>query len=246
MRKNWSYEETILALNLYLKTSYGRIHHLNPDIIELSKILDRSPNAVALKLANLASLDPALKKAGKKGFDHRSKMDDVIWEEYKENPEDLYFKSEEIWAKYNNKDLLQEFVVDEDIKGFDQLRSVKTRVNQELFRKRLLAIYNSKCPITGLDDDKLLLASHIIPWKDDKTNRLNPRNGVLLSALWDKAFDKGLISFSKDYEIIVSPNLKGVTREYFIEYKKAKVNFPKDFPPEIEFLEYHNNYVFLK
>lgn len=57
----WTREELILAFNLYCKISFGKIHIHNPEIINLSKILDRTPSAVSWKLANFASLDPSLK-----------------------------------------------------------------------------------------------------------------------------------------------------------------------------------------
>lgn len=80
------------------------------------------------------------------------------------------------------------------------------RVNQEFFRNTLLANYNSRCCLTGLSNKALLVASHIKLWKvsDPKTERLAPDNGLLLNALHDKAFDRGLITITKDLMIVVS------------------------------------------
>lgn len=76
-------------------------------------------------------------------------------------------------------------------------RLVIQRVGQDIFRDRLMMYWRSKCPLTGISDPALLRASHIKPWKrcDDDAERLDVHNGLLLSALWDAAFDKGLVTF---------------------------------------------------
>ena len=66
----------------------------------------------------------------------------------------------------------------------------------------VMSAYNGRCCITGLSLSGLLVASHIIPWSHDRDNRVNPRNGLLLSALHDKAFDTGLITI-KDFDMTV-------------------------------------------
>jgi putative restriction endonuclease len=68
----------------------------------------------------------------------------------------------------------------------------------------VLSNYNNKCAITGIDIPELLLASHIIPWSKNEEHRLNPQNGVCFSALYDKAFDKGLIGINTNHEIMFS------------------------------------------
>ncbi len=75
-------------------------------------------------------------------------------------------------------------------------RYVIRRIGQDIFRDRLMAYWQSTCPLTGITDPALLRASHIIPWKDcpDDAERLNVHNGLLLSALWDAAFDKGMVT----------------------------------------------------
>jgi predicted restriction endonuclease len=64
------------------------------------------------------------------------------------------------------------------------------------------------CPLTGIADPALLRASHIVPWAEcSDEQRLDVHNGLLLSALWDAAFDKGLISFTDDGHPLIGPNL---------------------------------------
>jgi hypothetical protein len=62
MRENWNREELIVAFNLYCKIPFERITSRNPEIINLAKIIGRTPSAVALKLVNFARLDPELRK----------------------------------------------------------------------------------------------------------------------------------------------------------------------------------------
>ena len=71
------------------------------------------------------------------------------------------------------------------------------RVGQGIFRDRLITYWQGSCPLTGITDHALLRASHIIPWKDceNDEDRLDVHNGLLLSALWDAAFDRGLVTF---------------------------------------------------
>jgi predicted restriction endonuclease len=70
-------------------------------------------------------------------------------------------------------------------------------IGQDIFRARLMDYWQGRCPLTGITDPALLRASHIIPWSDceSDTERLNVHNGLLLSALWDAAFDRALVTF---------------------------------------------------
>lgn len=82
----------------------------------------------------------------------------------------------------------------------------KGRLGQGQFRKDLLEAYGGACPVTGIEHPDLLVASHIKPWKAcSNAERLDPQNGILLSALVDRLFDRGLITFSSDGRIIFSP-----------------------------------------
>ena len=79
-------------------------------------------------------------------------------------------------------------------------RLIIQRVGQDIFRDRLMTYWQGRCPMTGITDPALLRASHIIAWKNcaNDSERLNVHNGLLLSALWDAAFDRGLVSFDDD------------------------------------------------
>jgi len=85
-------------------------------------------------------------------------------------------------------------------KSTEAERLVIQRVGQDIFRDRLMTYWQGRCPLTGITDPALLRASHIIAWKDcaNDAERLSVHNGLLLSALWDAAFDRGLVTFDDD------------------------------------------------
>jgi hypothetical protein len=88
-------------------------------------------------------------------------------------------------------------------------RLQKVRIGQDRFREAQLIYWNKACPITGISNPELLRASHIVPWAKCESDfeRLDVHNGLLLSSLWDAAFDAGLISFSDEGFAIASPLL---------------------------------------
>lgn len=81
----------------------------------------------------------------------------------------------------------------------------RARIGQGKFRTDLLKLYAGRCAASGLDRSELLRASHIKPWAAcSNSERLDPANGLLLSAGYDAAFDAGLISFDDDGKIILA------------------------------------------
>ena len=92
-------------------------------------------------------------------------------------------------------------------------RMVIQRIGQDVFRDALMDYWGGRCPITGITEPALLRASHIVPWADcTDAQRLDVHNGLLLSALWDAAFDRGLISFADDGTVLASPQLSETAR----------------------------------
>lgn len=251
----WTKEELILAFNLYLKIPFGKMHSTNKDIIHLANLIDRTPGSIALRLANFASVDPVLKAREIKGMDGGKKIVQPIWDEFYDNQEELIFLSEEILAQKEHTSIEQKFediLFDtKDLKGEDIIRAVKTRVNQSVFRQMVLSNYNNKCAITGIDIPELLLASHIIPWSKNEEHRLNPENGICFSALYDKAFDKGLIGINTNHEIIFSDSIKKKKEtefynKYFPSFENQKIIAAQKYIPRKEFLEYHLDTIFNK
>ena len=83
--RRWTEEETKRSLYLYFQTPFGRMHATNPEIIALAKAIDRSPDSVAMKLCNFASLDPKITESGRKGLEGATKLDRQIWAEFNDN-----------------------------------------------------------------------------------------------------------------------------------------------------------------
>ena len=136
---------------------------------------------------------------------------------------------------------LQEIITNS---GTESNAEVHQRIGQNVFRSLLLEIYGGQCCVCGLNIKELLRASHILPWAESKTNRLNPENGLCLSATYDAAFDKYLISFDDDYRMIVSPYIRDfytndTAKEYFERYEGKQLVLPYKFIPNKEFLSKH-------
>lgn len=248
----WTREQTIVAFNLYCKIPFQKASSTNPDIIRIAKIIGRSPNSVKMKIGNFGSFDPELKKKGIVGLANASALDKEIWDEFNGDWEKLAFESERLIAEFSKKNLEQ--VVDIDLDnlpvGKERERIVKTRVNQNFFRQTILSAYNETCCITGLNISELLIASHIVPWSKKKEARMNPRNGLCLNTLHDKAFDRGLITVDADFTIRVSPQIINLKNEavvdFLVKYDGKKIHTPDRFVPEKDFLKYHNDYIFKK
>lgn len=141
-----------------------------------------------------------------------------------------------------SKRLSRRFHIDE--KGTEKEVMAKHRLGQDFFRYMLLNIYNSKCCISGLEIPEVLRASHIIPWAEKEETRLDPSNGLCLSATYDAVFDKHLISLDEDYRLVLSPSLKDAYsseafQTYFLNLEGKKINLPQMYIPSQDFLEEH-------
>ncbi|RUT68068.1 HNH endonuclease [Flavobacterium cupreum] len=251
----WTRDEFILAFNLYLKIEYKKINDQNPDVIKLANLINRSPGSISIRLANFASVDPYHQQRGAGGLQNGGNQVQQIWNEFFNNKEELIFLSEQILAQKENTSIenkYEDILFDiKNLKGQDIIRAVKTRVNQSVFRQMVLSNYNNKCAITGIDIPELLLASHIIPWSKNEEHRLNPENGICFSALYDKAFDTGLIGINTNHEIIFSDTIKKKKEsefynKYFTSLENQKIIVAQKYSPRKEFLEYHLDTIFNK
>ena len=252
-RKLWTRDDLILALNLYLKLPFGKLHSGTPEIIHLARIIGRTSGSIAMRLNNFASVDPYHQQRGIGGLPGGKKQVEPIWAEFINNKNELLFESERILALKEHISLEEKYSDilsgTEHLKGEYKIREVKTRVNQNVFRQIVMANYLSKCAITGIDIPDLLVASHIIPWAKKEEERLNPENGICLSALYDKAYDKGYIGINEKFEILLCTDLKRKHKEeyhskYFAPLVGTKIILPKKYYPKKEFLEFHMDEVF--
>lgn len=250
--RSWTRDELIVAMNLYCKLPFGQLHYRNPVIIALAEKLGRTPSSVAMKLCNFASLDPVQQARGISGLSGASAGDRVVWEEFHSDWERLAFESEQRRAELEGKPVeVQARIPEEELprEGLERERVVRQRVNQQFFRATVFAAYGNRCCITGLAVPELLVAGHIVPWAKDKRNRVNPRNGLCLNALHDRAFDRGFITLSTKLNVKVSPSLKAapiptVTERLLLDYEDAEIRLPERFLPDAELLAWHRKHVF--
>ncbi|MGB9149793.1 MAG: HNH endonuclease [Burkholderiales bacterium] len=249
----WTKEQLKLAFHLYCQLPFGRMHNRNPEIIKLAKLIDRTPSALAMKLVNFASLDPAITSSGRVGLGNAGSLDKEIWDEFHANWENLAIECEILMRKLNgsspNDDDFDELVSSDDYSGQTKKAIVDQRIKQNFFRRAVLSSYQGRCCMSGLSEPRLLIASHIVPWSKNKANRLNPRNGLCLSAIHDKAFDKGLITLTDDLKIIISEELKRRKESFVVEVLLplggCTIEPPERFLPHPDFIKWHRRESFL-
>jgi len=253
----WTKEQLKLAFHLYCQLPFGRLHSRNPEIIQLAKLIGRTPGAVAMKLVNFASLDPAITSTGRAGLGNAGSLDKEVWAEFHSDWEKLALECSLLNAQLR-KEKLSDEVIELDVAEQEGLQDftgetkrvvTEQRIKQHFFRRAVLSSYRGRCCISGLSDARLLTASHIVPWSSDKINRLNPSNGLCLSAIHDKAFDRGLITISDGYEVVLSEQLKrnndAFVAQIFLPLEGRRIELPEKFIPSIAFLSRHRNEIFI-
>jgi len=243
--KKWSRKELIVAFNLYCQLPFGKIHSRNPVIKRVAEKLGRTSSSVAMKMLNFASLDPMIIESGRHGLGNASNADKSVWDEFHKDWEKLALESQ-LFLKETNmipaKDLSK--LRPSDFLGETKKVTAEVRLKQSFFRRAVLSSYQGRCCMTALDDPRLLIASHIVPWSEDKANRLNPSNGLCLSALHDRAFDQHLITVTPDFKIRVSKTLYRSKTTFcetaLLSLDGKQISLPEKFLPALELLRIHN------
>lgn len=230
----WTRDQLIVVMALYFSLPFGKMHKGNPRIVALAQQLGRTPSSVAMKLTNLAALDPAHQSRGVKGLAGHSALDAQVWREFHENWDEMLITGQE------RLDALEKQT--EVINEVESVRKVRTM--QGAFRRVVLAAYSVRCCITGSPVEELLVASHILPWAEFPQERLNPSNGLCLVAHFDRAFDRGLISFDSNLRLLVSPRLRkhagdAVVEGEFLRRAGKPIETPERFSANLEFLNVH-------
>ncbi|MXV79548.1 MAG: HNH endonuclease [Chloroflexi bacterium] len=244
----WTRRELLLALGLYLDPLLGSQDKSNDRIIDLAKRIGRSPDSVVFKMANFKNLDPTA--VG--GFSNVGARDRELWDDVLNRPRQIHEAVSEAWA--NEEPLVDgpsHEMIGINTEGpqlTEAMSTTKSRRGQDLFRRAVLNAYQNRCCVTGVGDTRLLVASHIKPWRDDKENRLNPTNGLCLNVLHDKAFDIGLITVGEDYRIKVSSILKNNDEDFLnlnlVSYEGVSIGLPQTHQPSQEFLAHHRQHIF--
>ncbi|HCE2310192.1 TPA: HNH endonuclease [Vibrio parahaemolyticus] len=119
---------------------------------------------------------------------------------------------------------------------------IKSRKGQGIFRSRVEKI-EPRCRVTGVDDRRHLVASHIKPWRDSTNEeRLDGNNGLMLAPHIDHLFDKGFISFTDKGDILFSSAIdEGVLRNWGV----GAENVGSFNPSQSSYLQFHRDNIFL-
>lgn len=127
--------------------------------------------------------------------------------------------------------------VDLSVPETQRLQLTKARVGQGFFRKQVILLDNA-CRVTGVTDTRLLIASHIKPWREaNNAERLSGHNGLLLSPHVDALFDEQFITFEDDGRMQVHPSLSSdVLEQWSIDPNKRVERFR---PEQTTFLAHH-------
>lgn len=249
-RTPWSHDELLVAFRLYCHTPFGKLHKSNPDIIQLAQLIGRTPSAVGMKACNFASLDPVQQARDVKGLGNVSNSDRELWEAFTQNPESIAVEAEETYTKLLAGPQLK---IDPELKLPDGptevVKQVRARVVQSFFRNAVMVSYDYSCALSGIAIPELLNASHIIPWGVDKTRRADPRNGIAFNALYDRAFDRGLISFDDSLCVVVSEKLRSdnppvLQKQALLDIEGKSLRRPHRFEPDHEAITYHREHIF--
>lgn len=251
-RRNWTRDELLIVFRYYCTTPFGKLHSRNPEIIEIAGGVNRTPSAVAMKACNFASLDPAHRKRNIRALKNVSRADREIWEEFHSDWERLVLESEKAYSRLLDRstgsDLIDSIKIPE---GPSEIkRTINARRLQGFFRAAVLASYENCCAISGATIPDLINASHIIPWRIDKSRRADPSNGIALNVLYDRAFDRGLIAFDNSSRVMVSsklklPKLSKIHKLTLVDIEGKKLQAPKRFAPDPDAIAYHREEIFL-
>jgi predicted restriction endonuclease len=226
--------------------------------------MGRTPSSLAMKLTNFASLDPVQQARGIRGLPGASRTDRAMWTEFRNDLgtlgpaseqmlHDLFTNDNEREVDFLNRDTVRlepspKFVAPTG--PTEAIASVKIRRGQQFFRQSILNIYGVRCCVSGINVPRLLVASHIKPWRDFPSDRLDPRNGLCLSSIHDAAFDAGLITLDEEFRIVLGKRIRSyfpqpALEQNFVPYEGKQIQLPQKLAePNPEFIAYHRQSVF--
>jgi hypothetical protein len=252
----WTWDELILAFNLYCAIPFGQYHRGNPKVIGLAKLIGRTPGAVAMKLSNFASFDPMHEARNVGGLSHAGKVDRDVWEAFHGNWEELAYQSEQVMERSVSAEERESGKAEDgqipkwpeeleiSAERTEKASITRTRLVQSFFRKTVLTSYENRCAICSLTIPALLVAGHIIPWSADVMRRADPTNGLCLCAFHDRAFDRGYIGLDENLRVLVSPEAEvevepAMHKVAISDIKGKQIYVPGRFGPDSVAVEYH-------
>ncbi|MCC5830906.1 MAG: HNH endonuclease [Phycisphaeraceae bacterium] len=252
-RRNWTQEEMLVAFRLYCRTPFGRLHQHNPEIIKIASLIGRTPSAVAMKACNFASLDPIQRARDIKALGNTSRGDRELWDRFETEPNEVANAAEAAFERLGVERSTDDGETRQAVAPSgptETATQVMVRRVQAFFRATVLNSYGHQCALSGIKIVELINASHIVPWHADPSRRADPRNGIALNALYDRAFDRGLMTFDESFRVVLSKRLKDgeiveFQRRAFVPIEGRKLEMPQRFMPDPKALEYHRNTLFV-
>jgi DNA (cytosine-5)-methyltransferase 1/putative restriction endonuclease len=258
MPRDWTDQERLAAMYLYCQTPFGRLHKGNPEIIALAACMGRTPSSLAMKLTNFASLDPDLQRKGIRGLPGASMGDRAVWTAFLSDWNGMVEQSA---AAFDALSAPLAGVVAEAERAPNGTpnpvaprgpttvqRSVAIRRGQDWFRATLKAGFEGRCCVSGCDIDSMLVASHIVPWSEEENLRLNPRNGLLLSAIHDRAFEHGYLAISDENRVMVATAVRTSSNAFLRQavgsFHETPLRMPERFLPDPALLKRHREHRF--
>ena len=246
-RRNWTREETTLALALYLCTPTNKIRENNPNVLLLAEAFNRTPTAVKMKLFNLGSHDILLKQKNFHSLENGSKIDEEIWNKYmgENRTKSLESFLDDVDGIAGSLELNLPFIgrAPGKVGETKTIAQVKLGRRQDFFRNTVLSMYNNRCLVTGLSLPPLIEVAHIIPWAEDASLRLVPANGLTLNPLIHRAYDATYLGIDPDMNIHVCQELmdksQGKLQELFENVNGTRLLLPENVQPAPEYLERH-------
>ncbi|TXI34593.1 MAG: HNH endonuclease [Aquipseudomonas alcaligenes] len=138
-------------------------------------------------------------------------------------------------------DQVQQEILDSDRAPTEKEQLVRARQGQGVFRQRVM-LNEKRCRVTGVADERFLIASHIKPWRQsDDLERLDGENGLLLAPHIDKLFDKGWISFTDAGTLLVTTDAESVLAAWHIS---PSINVGSFSAKQASYLSYHRQHIF--
>lgn len=135
-------------------------------------------------------------------------------------------------------------IVNSEISSEKKEVLIQARRGQGEYRRKLLDDCQF-CPFTLVNDERLLIASHIKPWAvSNNREKIDPKNGFALTPTFDKLFDEGYITFNEDKTVDVSPWISPMNQKRLNIYTGMKVPKLQIDKERMVYLEYHRKHIY--
>jgi len=246
----WTRDELMAAYNLYARIALGRLHRTNPVVAAFARAVGRTPNAVAMKMANFAATDPAQMARGVHGLRHYAKSDKDVA---------AFFAADWSVAVIESQRVLEQLASQIGRSELDQyalMPEARAAGNGEaleslVFRQAVLASYDYRCAITGIQHPDLIIASDVLARLPRSGSSTHPCQGIALSLLHHQAFGRGIIGFDERLRVMVSRRsmtgrLAGTSfeRAAFVDVDGVELALPARFSPNEAAVAWHREHIF--